>query len=331
MTKIRYSGNDSHITDNSGGGGGGGLGGLGSILSGGGGGGGLGIPIKAGGGLLGILVLVASIILPKLLGGTTSTASSGNNGGGATTQIESPGLNPTSSDRGEGSANPATQSSAGGTTSSSKCGSTDLRQIICGAYEDATTYWQGAFQAAGKKFAQPDMVFFTSDTNTGCGAAQSSAGPFYCPADQTIYLDLDFLKTLETQLNFHGDLAEQYVIAHEYGHHIQKSLGTSDAVEQADRQHPDQANAISVKFELQADCFAGMWAKSANDRNLLENGDLAEALGAASAVGDDTIQKEMTGHVDPDTFTHGSSAQRQTWFNRGYKSGDTNQCNTFAE
>lgn len=329
MTKIRYSGNDSHINDNSGGGGGG-LGGLGSILGGGsgGGGGGMGIPIKAGGGVLGILVLLATLILPKLLGGTTATTSGGS--GAGTTQIDSPGL-PTGSGSGGGSANPATQGAADGSGSSATCGSTDLRQIICGAYEDATTYWQGAFQAAGRRFVQPNMTFFSGDTNTGCGAAQSSAGPFYCPADQTIYLDLDFLGTLEQQLKFGGDLAEQYVIAHEYGHHIQKLLGTSDAVEQADQQHPDQANALSVKLELQADCFAGIWAKSANDRSLLENGDLAEALGAASAVGDDTIQKETTGHVDPDTFTHGTSAQRQTWFNRGYTSGDTNQCNTFNE
>jgi uncharacterized protein len=344
VTKIRYSGDDSNIQDqgagNDGGSSSGGLGGLGSILSGGGGGGGGGLStiLKGGGGLMGILLLVATVVLPKLLHGglgntpsaTSGSSAAGTPSGGAGVQINSPGLSPAAADTAEGSATPASQDSSGGTTSVT-CGSTELRKVICGAYEDTTQYWKAAFTAAGRQFVQPKMVFFTSNTNTGCGAAESSAGPFYCPADQKIYLDLAFLQKLETQLKFGGDLAEQYVIAHEYGHHIQNLLGTSDAVEQADRQHPDQANAISVKLELQADCFAGMWVKSAQDRNLLEPGDMNEALGAAHAVGDDTIQQEMQGRVNPDTFTHGTSAQRQSWFNQGVKFGDTNKCNTFAE
>ena len=158
-------------------------------------------------------------------------------------------------------------------------------------------------------------------------------GPFYCPADQHVYLDLDFFNTLEKQLGASGDFAKAYVIAHEVGHHVQNLLGTSDKVSQLQARLDERgANAASVKLELQADCFAGVWAKqSDSEKHWLDAGDIDEAMGAAAAVGDDTLQKETQGRVVPDSFTHGTSAQRKHWFMQGFDSGDPNQCDTFAQ
>ncbi len=176
------------------------------------------------------------------------------------------------------------------------------------------------------------MVLYSGGTGTACGQGQSAMGPFYCPEDESIYLDTDFFDTLDHQLGAPGDFAKSYVIAHEFGHHIQKLLGVSDAVSQQEQRLSEKgSNALSVKLELQADCYAGVWAQQSNAKmNWIQAGDIDEALNAAAAVGDDTLQKETQGTVVPDSFTHGTSAQRQHWFKAGYDSGDPAACDTFG-
>jgi hypothetical protein len=174
------------------------------------------------------------------------------------------------------------------------------------------------------------MVLFTGGVNSGCGFAQSAVGPFYCPADQKLYLDLDFFYDLKARHDAPGDFAQAYVIAHEVGHHLQNVMGVLGKSEQMKRgQSRAEANKISVKTELMADCFAGVWAADTNTKGLIERGDIDEALKAASQIGDDTLQRQAQGHVVPDSFTHGSSAQRYEWFNRGFNSGDIEACDTF--
>lgn len=190
-------------------------------------------------------------------------------------------------------------------------------------------YWQPTFAASGENFREPTVVVFDSPTQTGgCGTGSPEAGPFYCPADDKIYIDFTFYERLEQQLGFDGDFAMAYVLAHEYGHHIQNLLGIDDQVrEQSNGVPRAEANALSVQVELQADCFAGVWAKEAFDQNRLESGDFDEALDAAAAVGDDSIQGAG---ADRESFTHGSSAERQRWFRTGYDSADPSTCDTFA-
>src|SRR5436190_2288713 len=161
-----------------------------------------------------------------------------------------------------------------------------------------------------------------------CGSATSAVGPFYCPADERVYLDLSFYNDMQNQLHASGDFAWAYVIAHEMGHHVQQQLGTSDEVSRLQQQHPDQQNALSVRLELQADCYAGVWAKTVYKE--LQPGDIQEAMNASQAVGDDRLQREATGTVNPDTFTHGTSAQRSKWFKRGQQSGQPSDCDTFS-
>ena len=201
---------------------------------------------------------------------------------------------------------------------------------VLGSTEDT---WRALFAERGGTYREPTLVLFSDAVRSGCGTAQSSVGPFYCPADQKLYIDLSFYRDLQQKLGAPGDTAQAYVIAHEVGHHVQTLLGVSAEVREAQRGLPEaQANALSVKLELQADCLAGVWAHHADrGQNLLEPGDLEEALGAAAAVGDDRLQARARGHVVPDSFTHGSSAQRTEWFGRGYKAGDMASCDTFAE
>ncbi|GAA0476178.1 neutral zinc metallopeptidase [Tatumella punctata] len=200
--------------------------------------------------------------------------------------------------------------------------------VVLASTEDT---WGEIFRKMGKHYVNPKLVIYRGHTSTGCGTGQSVMGPFYCPADQTVYIDLSFYDELKNKLGAGGDFANGYVIAHEVGHHVQKLLGIEEKVRQQ-QQHSSQteANRLSVKLELQADCFAGVWGHSMQQQNVLENGDLQQALNAAEAIGDDKLQQQSQGRVVPDSFTHGTSQQRYSWFKRGFDSGDPAQCNTFA-
>jgi predicted metalloprotease len=203
------------------------------------------------------------------------------------------------------------------------------RTAACNAFSSADKTWAAEFAQLGKPFEQPGLEFYNGSGTSGCGAAQAAMGPFYCPTDETIYLDTSFFDQLAEQYGAKGDFAQDYVIAHEFGHHIQKLLGTSDQVQQEmQAASSTQANALSVRLELQADCYAGVWAGLNRDR--MEPGDMEEGLTAAHAIGDDTLQQEAQGRVVPDSFTHGTSAERMTWLKRGITTADPSQCDTFS-
>ena len=195
---------------------------------------------------------------------------------------------------------------------------------------DVQKSWKDQFAAAGTAYPPTTLRLFTGGIQTGCGAATSATGPFYCPSDTRIYLDMAFFRELSRRFDAPGDFAQAYVIAHEFGHHVQNVLGILPEVNQEMRNNPGSANALSVKLELQADCLAGVWAHSAYTRNLLEDGDLEEGLTAAAAVGDDRIQASSGGGVHPESFTHGTSDQRRQWFLTGFQKGDVASCNTFG-
>jgi uncharacterized protein len=260
---------------------------------------GRGIPMGAGagGGIVGLLVVLAFVFLPQLLDsdGTTSV-------------------------------DPALDDATGPT----KC-ETEIEQVVCGAVDDVSIYWEAqypvSFQGA---FPGTDTVFFSGATQTGCGRASAQTGPFYCPADQLVYFDLEFLQQLQREFGASGDLAAQYIVAHEYGHHVQNVTGIMDRTRQIQQQFPESANDFSVALELQADCFAGTWASTVAERGLFDRPDeIDEALGAAEAVGDDRIMESGGQDVDPESFTHGSAEQRRAWFETGFQTGDPEQCRTF--
>ncbi|MDP2290194.1 MAG: neutral zinc metallopeptidase [Actinomycetota bacterium] len=299
MTKIR-SKDKSNIDDRRGqGGGGGGF----SFPGMSGGGGGMGLPggMKAGGGMLGIIVLLAALFLPKLLGA----------GGGAGTGSQA--------------------AEVGGSSNPSEC-VTELEQIVCGVTNDVQEYWTTALpEFFNTPYQQTETVWFSGGVSTGCGQASSQTGPFYCPADNLVYIDLEFLQQLEEQLiGRPTDLAEQYILAHEYGHHVQNVLGTNAQVQQAQQNDPGRANQYSVALELQADCYAGVWVGA---RDVLDSPEeLDEAIAAAEAVGDDRIQQSTQGRIDPESWTHGSAEQRKSWFLQGFNSLDPRVCSkTFDE
>lgn len=206
----------------------------------------------------------------------------------------------------------------------------DFVSVVLADTEDT---WKPIFNSMGKTYQEPKLVLFRNAVNSACGYAQSAMGPFYCPGDQKLYIDLAFYEDMKTQLGAPGDFAQAYVIAHEVGHHVQTLLGISAKVNQAQRQvDKSAANKLSVKQELQADCFAGVWAHHADkQRQLVEAGDIEEALNAASAIGDDKLQQQAGGVVRPETFTHGTSKQRMQWFKRGMEVGTVEICNTFAQ
>jgi hypothetical protein len=207
-----------------------------------------------------------------------------------------------------------------------------LKDFVSAVLASTEDTWGEMFKAGGRQYVDPKLVLFSGAVQSACGFAQAAVGPFYCPADQKVYIDLSFYRDLRERFHAPGDFAEAYVIAHEVGHHVQNLLGISDKV-QAAQQRSDKAgaNALSVRLELQADCYAGVWAHHAQRaRNILEPGDVDEALNAASAIGDDKMQKAARGYVVPESFTHGSSAQRQQWFRRGFESGNLDACDTFA-
>lgn len=196
---------------------------------------------------------------------------------------------------------------------------------------DTEDVWTTVFQNANSVYQKPVLVLFSNRTPTACGTGQAATGPFYCPGDRKIYIDLNFFKLMQQRFHVQGEFAQAYVIAHEVGHHVQNLMGIMDKVDRLrQRATPAQANALSVRVELQADCFAGVWARRADQaRQILENGDIATALNAATAIGDDALQKQAQGYAVPDSFTHGSSAQRVRWFTRGIESGQVSVCDTF--
>ncbi len=205
----------------------------------------------------------------------------------------------------------------------------DFVSVVLADTEDT---WNAIFHKAGQTYREPTLVLFSGSVSSACGMASSAMGPFYCPADQKVYIDLAFFDDLKSRHGAPGDFAQAYVIAHEIGHHVQNLLGISTQVRSAQRGlGKAQANALSVKQELQADCFAGLWGNHAErSRQVLEQGDIEEALGAASAIGDDRLQREGQGYVVPESFTHGTSEQRVEWFRRGIQNGDIDSCDTFG-
>ena len=252
---------------------------------------GVGMPAVGGGlGVVGLLV----VLLMNVLGG----------GGGSGINI--PALDPVGSGQSTGGTIPAND---------------DAAQFAAFVIHDVQTSWQQVFTDSNEDYRETKLVLYTSATSTGCGTGQSGMGPFYCPTDEKVYIDLDFYNELATRFGAPGDFAQAYVIAHEVGHHVQKLLGISDRV---------TSREDGIKLELQADCFAGVWGHAAQAQGILEAGDVQEGLTAAAAVGDDTLQKEATGRINPDTFTHGTSAQRTHWFQTGFDSGDPNSCDTFS-
>jgi predicted metalloprotease len=298
MTKIRSS-DSSMIDDRRGRGGGragaGGIPGMGGL-------GGMPAGMKAGGGIVGLIIAVVVLVMSGALGDDSSGTASSAGG-------------------------------LGGTAAAEAC-TTDLEQTLCGSTIDVQQYWSKALPTFfDTPYRATKTVFFTGRTSTGCGAATSQVGPFYCPADQLVYFDLDFLVALEKQyIGKSTDLAQQYIVAHEYGHHIQNLLGTSDQVRRLQKSNPGLANQYSVALELQADCYAGVWVGDVARRGLLDSRDeIAEALNAAAGVGDDRIQIAAQGRTDPETYTHGTAQQRQDWFTRGYNTQDPRRCDPFTE
>jgi predicted metalloprotease len=267
-----------------------------------------GLPLgKAGGGGLGLLVLV---VIYLLTGGIP-----GGGGGGF-------GIDP-----GTGQFPQA----PGSRVDLDKAPADDPGKFVDFVAGDVDATWQKLFEQSGKVYEPPAIVLYDNGIQSACGSAPSTVGPFYCPRDRKVYLDLAFLEELQRRLGAPGDFAQAYVIAHEIGHHVQNLLGVMDDVNLAQQEDPNDANDLSVRLELQADCLAGIWGHSANAKgDLLQPGDLEEALTAAAAVGDDRIQKQAGGSVDPDTFTHGSGEQRVKWFRAGYDTGDPTACDTFG-
>lgn len=267
-----------------------------------GGGGGLRIPVKSGGGLIGLIVIgaiawfVFGINPMALLGGDP-----GGQGSYQTTQ------------------------SGGGVRSTP--GDTD--DFVATVLADTEDVWGRRFEEAGQSYPEPTLVLFNNRVQSACGIAGAATGPFYCPSVQQLYIDLSFFEQLQQQLNAPGDFAQAYVVAHEVGHHIQNLTGVLDQLNEARRTLPqDEANALSVRVELQADCYAGIWAHDTRASGYVEPGDIDEALNAAFQIGDDTLQRRGQGTVVPDSFTHGTSEQRQEWFKRGYETGNFQACDT---
>jgi predicted metalloprotease len=222
---------------------------------------------------------------------------------------------------------PATTSRPGASTQQED----EMTRFVKKVLASTEDVWGELFRRNGSTYRQPHLVLFTQQVQSSCGAAGASVGPFYCPGDEKVYIDLSFYDELRSRFHAPGDFAQAYVIAHEVGHHVQKLVGTSDKVTALQQRGGEtQANQLSVRLELQADCYAGVWGFYAQQRGILEAGDLDEALRAASAIGDDRLQKEAQGYAVPDSFTHGTSEQRTRWFRRGFDAGDMRQCDTFG-
>ena len=285
-----------------------------------GGGGGLGgLPIPMGG--KGGIVMLVIVVALALFGGNSIL---GGGGGGGGTGID---LNDILNGLPNAQSAPA---AAGDQVPGAGDPEEDLVDFVSFVLDDIQVTWRELFAQSGDEYRDAELVLFRESVQTGCGGATSAVGPFYCPPDQTAYLDLGFFRELGQRFDAPGDFAQAYVIAHELGHHVQNLLGINERVTREQQDDPDEANELSVRLELQADCFAGVWGHSVYNRGLLEDGDLQEGLEAAAAVGDDRIQSQAGADVNPETWTHGSSEQRQEWFNRGFDSGDPADCDTFS-
>jgi predicted metalloprotease len=274
----------------------------------GGGGFGGGGGLRLGGGRLGIGTIAIALVASYFLGINPLTVLSMLSGGGGMPAVEQ-------------SAPPAHKPPP----------TDETARFVSKVLASTEDTWNEVFRASGRRYEEPRLVLFSGMTPTACGTGQSAMGPFYCPGDQKVYIDLTFFRELKDRFRAPGEFAQAYVVAHEVGHHVQNLLGISDQV-QAARQRAGKAegNALSVKLELQADCFAGVWGKRTDAmKNILEPGDLEAALAAATAIGDDRLQQQAQGRIVPESFTHGSSEQRVRWFKRGFETGDINQCNTF--
>jgi uncharacterized protein len=202
--------------------------------------------------------------------------------------------------------------------------------FVAFVFNDAQGFWAEQFGGAGKPYENAELVVYRSSTDTGCGTGSASVGPFYCPLDRRVYLDLGFFDELSRRFQAPGDFAQAYVVAHEVGHHVQQQLGIDEEVRRQSAGSPDDANELSVRLELQADCLAGVWGRSTYDRGILETGDLDEGINAAASVGDDRIQSQAQGRIDPESFTHGTSEQRAEWLRAGFDSGRLDDCDTFS-
>jgi predicted metalloprotease len=282
------------------------------------GGGGFPIPMGGGGGGLfkGGFGLVAFVVIAMIMGADPGAILSDIAGGGTASYAPAP---PSSS----ASRTPGAQAPAGDAET----------QFVSRVLKSTEDVWQDLFQGMGRQYRDPKLVLFRGATRTECGVGQSAMGPFYCPADQRVYLDLGFFDELARRFNAPGQFPQAYVIAHEIGHHVQNLLGISAKVQQTQQSMSKRdANALSVRVELQADCFAGVWANRADRQRggrMIDDKDVDQALAAASAIGDDALQKQAQGRVVPDSFTHGTSAQRARWFRKGLDTGDPRQCDTF--
>jgi hypothetical protein len=224
---------------------------------------------------------------------------------------------------------PAQTQQQGGNDAATSCTVDALSKESCNALSSLNKTWEPLFQQANIQFRRPKLVFYSQAGRSGCGAAQSAMGPFYCPTDRGIYLDTDFYRQMDQELGATGQFARDYVIAHEYGHHIQNLLGMSDQVRSLQQRNPGQANQLSVRLELQADCYAGVWA--AKNRDRLDPGDMKSGLNAAHQIGDDTLMKHAGQRPSPENFTHGSSAERMRWLRKGLESGNEDECDTFSD
>ncbi len=284
----------------------------------GGGGGGLPFPMPTtglgkGGGCLSLVLVLAALAV-----GGEQLVGSGDGGGGFGATVDDP----------LGSLRPAGGADGAGLQGAPS--DDDAFEFSAYVFDDAQRSWLQTFAKSKRPYRRAKLVVFSHMVNTGCGPASSATGPFYCPADERVYLDLGFFKELRSRLKAPGDFAQAYVIAHEVGHHVQRVLGVEEQVRRRSGERPDQANELSVRLELQADCLAGVWAHGVYERQDLDPGDVDEALGAAAAVGDDRIQQAARGRIRPETFTHGSSEQRARWLRTGFDSGDANRCDTFS-
>ena len=271
--------------------------------------GGFGLPMGIGGGKLGCGTIVIAIIAALVFGVDPGQMI------GQLTQVQQE--------------SPTRTQPQGGTTASESCNADAMSKESCNALSSLNKTWQPLFAASNIPFSPPRLVFYSQMGQSGCGSAQSAMGPFYCPSDNGIYIDTDFYREMEQRMGAGGDFARVYVMAHEYGHHVQTLTGIAEQVRSLQRQDPSRANNLQVRMELQADCYAGVWA--AKNRERIEPGDIEEGLNAAHQIGDDTLMKSAGRRPVEAAFTHGSSAQRKEWLRKGLETGNEDACDTFAE